>query len=841
MQGGARALSAVFLFSFALASNSLAAPDASTFRFTNGASLTYEQVKGGTQVTLKTSDGKSVVVGQGELTVFPDASVPRAMEIFYRLTPDAREALVTINHQVYQVTNTGQVTHLPLHPKCIDRQGDIFWENIEIQYKGRSYSLYSFEEANADDHKGVQVEGETYLIRDDGVWVRLDYASHRLSKKSFQVTNGILKVSGSPRAIDLERFEMEARFMPGIPKRVENAEGEPIEDPVAFTKQTFTDMGQELDSKPGAVFEADPEREPFIEELRMRLASPENGSAMLLGDAGVGKTQLLRRFVYGIKRGEFPEIPRTWTVLEIDGMSLSQGTKYVGSFESRLGALVEACKMVPMFLAIDEIHTLRGAGTHESNKNDFFAYLRTGLADGTIKIIGSSNEDVFYPAFAGDSALLRRFGMPLTLKEPSPAKLPKYLEGWVQKFGKPKADVEVLKAVVQLSEELNAVGSQPAKSTDLLSKTYALMEIRGERSHGPTLADVHAAAQKLYQVDPSKFDPALMRKKLSALPDEMNRDIVGMDWPKRALAQLAREKFARASDLNRPAIRMMMPGPKGTGKSALAQSFARALGEPFHRIDMTKYPDYRYVDEFRRELAAAVRKSPGAVILIDEIEKSDLAVQNALLLPLDSGILTVSEHVGSSSSGGTTVTRVSLRNASILFASNAAQEMIQKRWAGGGAVKTLGFGSGASAAAGPADLTSDELRAQMAMEGISLTLLDRIPVIAAALPANKNQFRDILKLHVELALKEQSLRRGADVVVGNIDVFLDFAVGKFFKPGMSNRLATDLASTLVRSGVADAVFKGTAKPGKKLKLLFDEKGFEEALLTRGACQQALGG
>ena len=90
-------------------------------------------------------------------------------------------------------------------------------------------------------------------------------------------------------------------------------------------------------------------RENEIQETAEILSRRTKNNAILVGDAGVGKTAVVEGLAQAIVAGKVPETIQDKEIYSIDLSSLEAGTQYRGSFEENIKQLVEEVKAVILF------------------------------------------------------------------------------------------------------------------------------------------------------------------------------------------------------------------------------------------------------------------------------------------------------------------------------------------------------------------------------------------------------------------------------------------------------------------------------------------------------------
>ena len=148
------------------------------------------------------------------------------------------------------------------------------------------------------------------------------------------------------------------------------------------------------------------------------LARRRKNNAVLIGEAGVGKTAIAEGLALRIHRDEVPETLQGTRIVALDLSGMIAGAQFRGQFEKRfkeaLNEAVESEGRIVLFL--DELHTVLGAGAPEGAM-DAANILKPLLARGELRVIGATTL-AEYRKIERDSALARRFS-PVTVEEPS--------------------------------------------------------------------------------------------------------------------------------------------------------------------------------------------------------------------------------------------------------------------------------------------------------------------------------------------------------------------------------------------------------------------------------------
>lgn len=139
------------------------------------------------------------------------------------------------------------------------------------------------------------------------------------------------------------------------------------------------------------------------------------------------------------------------------------------------------------------------------------------------------------------------------------------------------------------------------------------------------------------------------------LEDKFSKRVFGQDKATRLLAKAVRRARVGVSDPNRPLGVFLFLGPTGVGKTETAKTLAEEVfgdENKMVRLDMSEYMEQHSVARLigsppgyvgygeGGELTEPIRRTPYAVVLLDEIEKSNKRVLDILLQTFDDGRLT---------------------------------------------------------------------------------------------------------------------------------------------------------------------------------------------------------
>lgn len=463
-------------------------------------------------------------------------------------------------------------------------------------------------------------------------------------------------------------------------------------------------------------------REAEIERLIEILCRRTKNNAVLIGEAGVGKTAIVEGLAQRIVDRRVPSFLEAKRILSLDLSLIVAGTKYRGQFEERLKKIMNELRENEEFIIfIDELHTLVGAGSAEGTL-DAANILKPALSRGEIQCIGATTPAEFRKTIEKDRALERRF-QAVEAAPPTEAEAIEIIKGVVERyeaFHQIRYLPEALEAAVYQSARYIPDRFLPDKAIDVLDEAGARAKLRYQQEHPeePSWKEAvenwkRASANEdqvisyelrsiedsfiAVEVTKADVDEVIARHtgipvssvkeeeaaKLLNIENELHERIISQRPAISALARAIRRSRAGLKNPSKPVGSFLFLGPTGVGKTEVARTVAEHLfGSQRHmiRFDMSEFMEKHAVAKFigsppgyvgheeGGQLTEKLRRSPYAVVLFDEIEKAHPDVFNILLQVFEDGTLT--DALGNT---------VDCKHAIFIMTSNIGADFIQKR------------------------------------------------------------------------------------------------------------------------------------------------------------------
>jgi ATP-dependent Clp protease ATP-binding subunit ClpC len=382
-----------------------------------------------------------------------------------------------------------------------------------------------------------------------------------------------------------------------------------------------------------------------IEQTVEILARRRKNNAVLIGEAGVGKTAIVEGLALRITQHDVPDTLRGTRLVTLDMAGMVAGAQFRGQFEERLkkalSEVAESDGRVVLF--IDELHTILGAGNAEGAM-DAANLLKPMLARGEVRMVGATTLAEFRK-IERDGALARRFS-PVTVEEPSLEEAVEILRGLRESYeahhGCEISD-EALLAAARLSDRYIPEYRLPDKSLALSARSPARLLLRtGPRDDKASLQGERdrLLAEKQAAVDAEEYEEAAQIKthidrleqrlaeagegvdapvvgeadiaaviaartgipvgelvageleRLQDLETDLHARVIGQEEAVEVVADTVRRARVGLSDGDKPLGTFLFLGPTGVGKTELVKALAERLfatEKALVRIDMSEF------------------------------------------------------------------------------------------------------------------------------------------------------------------------------------------------------------------------------------------------------------
>ena len=618
-------------------------------------------------------------------------------------------------------------------------------------------------------------------------------------------------------------------------------------------------------------------REKELKRIIQILSRRTKNNAVLIGEAGVGKTAVVEGLAQAIHRGEVPEKMQSKRVVAIDMARMVAGTQYRGQFEERLKKLIDETKRAGnVILFLDEIHTMVGAGGAEGAM-DAANILKPALARGELQCVGATTLKEYHKSIEKDAALERRF-QSVQVDEPTVADTiqilkgiaPKYEEHHSVKFGD-----AALRAAVELTARYLPARQLPDKAIDAMDETGARLRmgasarpksltsrqeaidaLKGKKDAAVKAGDFDSAARyrEAIKIASAEFQEALKKwkethaeetieateenvaetvssmsgvpvekmnattaEKLLGMEKSLGEVVVGQAPAIKAIARALRRSRALMADPKRPIGSFLFLGPTGVGKTHLAKMLAeKVYGDEKSLITLD-------MSEFQEKYSSSrlVGAPPGYVgydeggQLTEKVRRRPYSV--VLFDEFEKANSDVMNMLLQILDDGRLTDGqgrvIDFRNTIIICTANLGFDFAREG-------HTLGF------ATETAETSYDVLREKLLSEAkrtFRPELLNRFDETVVFRKLEKGDMESILKL--ELA-KLQSRLRDSHIALSLDKKATAFLVEKGYDSALGARPLRRVVQDFVEDPLADLVLAGKSKPRMRGKLAKDGKSIK---------------
>lgn len=371
-------------------------------------------------------------------------------------------------------------------------------------------------------------------------------------------------------------------------------------------------------------------------------------NVLVVGNTGVGKSAVLKQAIKKITTRS-KEQQLDYTFWRIQPQRITASSQYLGEWEETCEKLIKELTVANGILWVENVIQLLQTGG-DSPEVSVARFLMTFIQQGKLQLIGEATPQELesmrrlLPGFIACFQIIMLDELP----EKSIQIILDRLADYSDKNLKIKIDQEALATSYRLLLRYYPYESFPGKGIKFLSRCISECQLTQTTTINRQMVTRTFVEQtglpELFLRDDLKLDPAELRTffttRIIGQPDAINQ-----------MMDIVKVYKAGLNNPYKPIATLIFAGPTGVGKTASAKALADYFfgkgqhQSPLIRIDMSEFQHVgqlsRFLGDGREvgQLVKEIRERPFAVLLLDEIEKADPSVFDALLTVLDEGLL----------------------------------------------------------------------------------------------------------------------------------------------------------------------------------------------------------
>lgn len=411
-------------------------------------------------------------------------------------------------------------------------------------------------------------------------------------------------------------------------------------------------------------------RDAVVKQLESVLIGKFKPNALLIGEAGVGKTKLVEDLARRIASKDpfLPNRLQNMQVFELPLSNIVAGSSFVGQLEEKIKAVIDFAEDADnhVILFIDEIHQLVGDSQIYSK---IAQILKPSLARGDIRVIGATTVQEA-KNLMNDPAFNRRFTRIIVdeLTNEQTVEILKTMKaGFFKHYTNSIAlDDDTFETVVRMANSFGTAGNhRPDNAITLLDRACADAVIRRKEQEEAAKNDPNLRAAiascPLIPITEKRIRQTALRlmtgnaKKETTDLDELRSRlsaIKGQDHVINLVVEKVKRIDGNLFPKKKP-VSMVFAGASGVGKTEVCKILADVLtGNKPIMLNMTEYHSAASINRIIGAPAGYVgsdsnaelpfdclETNPYQVILLDEFEKCDPSVQALFMSALEEGFI----------------------------------------------------------------------------------------------------------------------------------------------------------------------------------------------------------
>jgi ATP-dependent Clp protease ATP-binding subunit ClpC len=541
-----------------------------------------------------------------------------------------------------------------------------------------------------------------------------------------------------------------------------------------------------------------------IKALEIVLARAKEANAILVGEEGSGKMDVILDFARDIMNGYINPALAHKRVMAFDAKTFASNMRTKQDLELGLIKIMnDTVKAGNIILVIEDLPGFIQSGL--ALDADVMGVIDPFLSGTSVQMIATADNARFHQFIEPNSGIMQRFEK-VMLTEPAEESLIRIIEEVAEGMERKNHIYFTFPAIVEVirsAQNYFSDGIMPDKAIDLLVELTPSMLSKG--GHLVKKLDVLEFVKEKTNIPVGAISEE-ERDRLLHLEAHMKKLVIGQEQALDVVANAMRRARAGVRSMNRPIGAFLFLGPTGVGKTETAKALATVFfgnENAMSRLDMSEYQGddglnriIGSMDGTAGVLPVMLKEQPYGVILLDEFEKTNVKVLDLFLQVLDEGVFHDAQG-----------RKVNARNSIFIATSNAGAPIIRQ------AIK-----EGRNLADAQKDIT-DEIIAQGKLKPELFNRFDGIVLFHPLTREDYLRIADIMLRKLQKRLRDKSI----NLVIN--DVLIEAVMLKGVDPDMGARPMTRAVQEVVEQRVAEKIISGKVMPGQTLE--FAREDFPE--------------
>lgn len=537
-------------------------------------------------------------------------------------------------------------------------------------------------------------------------------------------------------------------------------------------------------------------REKIVDQLIVNLNKAAGKNILLVGQPGVGKKEIFYHLADRITnyRTKSNLDGKDVRILDVERLLTAGSKTELPQLVSQL--FNEITQAGTIILFIDQIDLLLSPDDKIGTAN-LTNVLQSYLESERVYLIGSTSSEKYLELIKPSQYLSQNFAkvdVPAPNQNERLAILLSHIYQYENRY-----DVffvlNALTTLVSLAERYLKDNASPKRELTLAEEIASTVHAAGKNivTADAVTSVVESQAQVPIQVKETE------KETLLNLEQQLHQRIVGQNYAIKQVSDALLRARAGLTTGQKPIGTFLFLGPTGVGKTETAKALAEIYfgsEQKMIRLDMSEFADGNSLQKLLGTdtvsnpgaLTIAIQQSPSAVLLLDEIEKSNDLVKNAFLQLLDEGRITT--NYGKV---------LDFTNTIIVATSNAGSDLIRSQ----------------IQLQQPVEAFSNQLIDQLIKNGTYRTeFLNRFDGVIVFAPLNQTEITQIVGLQIEKLTAQLKKDKGIELEISP-QVLSDLAK-RGYDPVFGARALQRVINSELETAIAKQIIADNPQPGSKL-------------------------